>query len=469
MAGTVVGLTRQVLVVLPGAMTVRNWLSTDVARRLGQTKTLSVTLVTPDAADQPAALAAGLAWRPLLRSAGGRLGPRLLAGYLLHQAIVFRFNALAGLWGAEQRLRQSWTLRRIAIKDGIPASRWFGRPFPRSHRLYDWMCRLYYAGWQRHASVERLFDETKPDLLVLGHAQTHFSTPYALAAAARCVPILGAIGSWDQPTTKGPLSPGVRRFLVQSQAVADDVVRYHAVPREAIDVVGWVQMDLYFGDSSKAGREATLAELGLPADARYILVGSSPERLGHNEPAICNWLAADLAKRFGASLVIRCHPNDRKWQRRFGPLHRPPHVIALPPEFGRMDRMANQIRHAAAVISPAGSILLDAVGLDTPAIGLAFENDDEPYYDRLARRYDMEHLRYLAETGGVVLARNHDDLAAYVAEGLMDRDRNGGKRARLRAKYLDPLDGRSAERVVAAIVREVGSVRTPSPDSVRVP
>jgi hypothetical protein len=46
-------------------------------------------------------------------------------------------------------------------------------------------------------------DDTKPALMVLGHIQTHFATPYALAAAARDVPVLGAIGSRDQPTTNG--------------------------------------------------------------------------------------------------------------------------------------------------------------------------------------------------------------------------------------------------------------------------
>src|SRR5262249_19639044 len=242
------------------------------------------------------------------------------------------------------------------------------------------------------------------------------------------------------------------------RAVADDLARYHAVPRQRIEVVGWMQMDLYFRDAI-ATREATLAELGLPAHAQYILFGSSPERLGHNEPAICDGLSGYLARQESVALVIRCHPNDRKWQQRFGSLHRPPDIVVLPPELGRMHLMANQIRHAAAVLSPAGSILLDANGLDTPAIALAFENEDEPYYDRLARRYDMEHLRSLTETGGVELAHNPAELASLVGQALTDRDRNSEKRAKLRAELLEPLDGRSAERLVGVIAREAGAVQ----------
>src|SRR5262249_43057322 len=182
---------------------------------------------------------AGLHWQQLVRVRSSRLRAklRLLLGYLLHLAIVFRFNALTGFRGAEQRLMQSWALRSIAIKDGVPASRWFGWPFPRSRRIYGWLLRLYYSSWQRHASIERLFDEVKPVLVVLGHVQTHFCTPYALTASVRNIPILGVIGSWDQPTTKGPLTAGVTRFVVQSRAVADDLARYHAVPRQRIQVV----------------------------------------------------------------------------------------------------------------------------------------------------------------------------------------------------------------------------------------
>jgi hypothetical protein len=123
--------------------------------------------------------------------------------------------------------------------------------------------------------------------------------------------------------------------------------------------------------------------------------------------------------------------------------------------------MADQIRHAAAVLSPAGSILLDAVGLDTPAIALAFENDDEPYYDRLARRYNMEHLRRLIDIGGIALARNRSELAGQVMAALADRDRDAAKRAMLRAQHLEPLDGRSAERLVAIIAREAGALPAP--------
>src|SRR5690606_9918764 len=125
-----------------------------------------------------------------------------------------RFNAIAGFRGSRERLKQSWSLRKIAIKDGLPASRWFGRPFAHSRSIFRLLRNFYHSRFQRYRAVEALFNDEKPSLVVLGHAQNHFTTPYALAAAARKVPILGMIGSWDQPTTKGLLNPGVGHILV---------------------------------------------------------------------------------------------------------------------------------------------------------------------------------------------------------------------------------------------------------------
>ena len=435
-------------------MTARNWLSTELSAKLARENDLNVIAVTPDASDRDVGRGQGFTWVPLLKIRGASFGTRLrlIAGYLLHLIVVFRFNAVAGFRGAEQRLRQSRRLRRLAVRDGVPASRLFGWPFPKSRALLSFLKSCYVSKWQRFADVEKLFEEMQPALLVLGHVQNHFSTPYALAAIARDIPILGVIGSWDQPTTKGPLCPGISHYLAQSRAVAEDLQRYHGVPPKAVDVVGWPQMDI-FVRRQPCPRTELLTALGLPTDTQYILLGSSPERLGHNEPRIARDLATMLAQQNKCALVIRAHPNDRIWRERFAALHCPPHVVVLPPELGQMDRLADQIHHAAVVLSPAGSILLDAVALDTPAVALAFENEDEPFDDRLARRYDMEHWSDLVSTEGVFLVRSQQQLEEAVLGSLQEGTLGSAGRARLRSSYLEPLDGKVADRIVAAIVK----------------
>jgi UDP-N-acetylglucosamine 2-epimerase len=216
-------------------------------------------------------------------------------------------------------------------------------------------------------------------------------------------------------------------------------------------------MDLYRRGDFEIARGAQLDALGLPAHFRYVLMGAYQERLGRHEPELCRQMAAMLAGQGDCALVIRCHPIEPQWRERFGRLHRPPHVVVLPPELGNFERLANQIRHAEIVLSSAGTILLDAIALDTPAIAIALEDESEPYFDRVARRYDMEHWAALVKTGGLPLARSPAELASLIVETLADRQRDAAGRARLVAAHLDPLDGRAAERIVAAIVAAAGA------------
>jgi hypothetical protein len=285
---------------------------------------------------------------------------------------------------------------------------------------------------------------------VLGHIQAHFTMPYALAAAARDVAVIGMVGSWDQPTTKGPIHPGIGRYLVQGQGVAGELSRYHGVIPDMVESVGWLQMDPYRKPDITTSRGAVLSDLGLPVGARYVLFGAYPERLGRHEPALCAEIAARLAGR-DCALAVRCHPIDQNWSERFGGLHRPPHVVVLPPELGDFKQLAGQLQHAEMVLSSAGTILLDAVALDTPAIAVAFEDESEPYFDRVARRYDMEHWASLLATGGMPMARNIGDLMTVIGETLENRSRDAQGRARLVTDYLAPLDGAAGRRIAAAI------------------
>jgi hypothetical protein len=125
-----------VLIVLPGAMTARNGLSTYVARRLGEQQGLIITVVTADVADESTAAVAGLAWQRRRR---------LFAGYVMHQAVVFRLTA-GGLLGCgaapaaelgpAQDRHQGWRaglgLVRAAVPALAPCLRLAGSVTPRS-------------------------------------------------------------------------------------------------------------------------------------------------------------------------------------------------------------------------------------------------------------------------------------------------------------------------------------------------
>lgn len=457
--------TATILVLSPFDMITRNMVATDVAHRLAEEPGLRTILATRNDADAArlAALGPQITHEPMVRFLRAPRNWReraaealLTAGYGLHLVLTHRFNAVRGFKGHQDRLAQSWAMRKPALREGLPVLRFLDKPFPRSRGLLDGLGRLYWAGWQRHPRAVELFDREKPDMVVLAHCQNHFVAPYVLEALKRGVPILGVNGSWDQPTTKGPLVPGIRRMLAQSRNVVRDLVEHHGVSAEDCVVVGWPQMDIYARPEAHVGREDFLRQVGLPPGRRYILVGAYTERLGPHEPAMCRWIAdANARGVFGpdVTLWIRCHPNETQAAERFGDLEKRPDVVVEKPGMGDLAGLANLVRHAACVVSSAGTISLDAAALDTPAIAVAFEDESLPFHDRPSRRYDMEHYAAVMATRGVRKVTSIDELGAAITAYLADRARDAAERAALRAEHLEPLDGRSAERTVAEIMR----------------
>ncbi|MDX1975776.1 MAG: CDP-glycerol glycerophosphotransferase family protein [Rickettsiales bacterium] len=444
-------------VILPYDMTARHLLETDFVSLLAQQSSVEQVHIVARAAP---VLPANWQYAPLVRPFRSQpktlwADSKLVLGHMLHQILICRFNLLREFQGFADRLKQSGALRKQEIKEGHPSSRLFAFPFPRSLKLYGWLLKSYWGQWQRHPAVEAWFDQAQPDLVVLGHIQNPFITPYILAARARGIPLMGMNGSWDQPTTKGPLAPCLSAILVQNEHIKDELMRYHGVNAEKIRVCGWPQMD-HYARYIPSDRSAFLRSIGLPETARYILFGAYSERLGRHEPRVFDALARALQKdEFGEQvwLYVRAHPLDRQWQKRLGYLRGLPRVVLEPPNLGDLEHLTQLVQHASMVVASAGTILLDAAALDVPAIALAYEDETQPYYDRPARRLEMEHYAAVLATGGMWKVHNVAELKQAILGYLENPFYHASERQALRAQFLEPLDGGAAQRIVEQMVR----------------
>ncbi|MFJ9534514.1 hypothetical protein [Herbaspirillum sp. NPDC101396] len=454
----------KILVVLPSPLMARNFLRSDALQILRRDLDAIVTVVSPHPDDRLTVEQLGGTWLPYFHPRrsrepgdGGVLKTlarltrygRYLAGLFVHMCLTYRINVISDLQGFKTRLRQSWSQRKIYLREGLPMSQLFGIPFARSRTIYDVLYRVYYSRWQRFAAVDRLLAQSRPDLMILSMLQTHMVTPYALAARARGVRILGINGSWDQPTTKGPVCPGVERIAVQNDIVRGELVRYHQIPDARMTTTGWLQMDAFARDETMP-RTELLAQLGIPATHRFILFAANAPRLGPHEPDVFRRLAElTAAGEFGDDVVLlcRCHPQDRAWETRWGWVRGMHNVVLEAPELGPLNHLAALIRHAGVVVASAGSINLDAVALDTPTIGLAWEDASLPHEDRHARAYELEHLSELRTSPGMTVVSDMPALLAACKRYLADKSTDSAGRADLRNRYLYRLDGQAATRL----------------------
>lgn len=465
----------RVALVLANSFAVRNTLHSPVLAELAARHDLEVAILTPYADDAQVIAATGaghLSWRALHQPVEGvgltyggpwatarRLTQRLCMRPLLGVAgfgnLVYRFNEIHQFTGHVQKKALPPRRRAREAQAGNFVEPSLGRPWPRSQAMFSLLYRLYYATWYNEPAVEAFFDRYRPHLLALHHLQFASIRPYNTAARRRGIPILGIVASWDQPTTKGPLCPGVEQYLVQSPRMAEELAAHHGVDPGRVLVTGWPQMDGYQRPGMLLPRAQFLASLGLPSSARYLLLGANSARLGAHEPGIAAHLARFLAQEPLArdvSLLIRPHPNDGQWRERFGHLHAPPGVVVMAPEWGRLDFLANLLRHAQALISTGGSISLDALALDTRVINLGFDGDlSVAPADSVRRWFETEHYDAVVRSGGVRLVGGYGQLEQAVVAYLQDPGLDAPGRQRCRREQLEPLDGLASRRLVEAL------------------
>ena len=384
---------------------------------------------------------------------------RYYAGYLLYLVLANRFNAIAGFRGARERLKQSRALRRIALKDGLPASSWFGFPLPRSRLLFHWLQRLYQSRLMHFAEAEATLDDVAAG--ARGARDTSRTTsrcrmrwppkkgafPYSVRSAAgtsrrpRARSTRDSAASW----------PKAARSPTSSSAI-------HGVARAAASSsIGWTQMDLYRQpDIARAagagpGRAWFAERLSLRADGR-LSGATGPARAR----PLCRIWRGPWRSRINAPSSSAATPSTLNGRSGFYPLHRPPHALSSRPSSTILSAWRIKSGTAELVLSSAGTILLDAVALDTPAVAIALEERA-----RALLRPCGAPLRHGALGGRGRHRRacrwreSLEELTSIIGETLGRSPARREGRRRLRAAHLEPLDGRSAERLVDGIARTV--------------
>jgi hypothetical protein len=471
----------RIVIVLPNSMAVRAILHSPVLDQLARCQDIEATILTPFAGDAGTIAAAGgnhLSWANLARPTAGktslgyggfsqaarRIAHRILQRLIGRQAgfgnLVYRFNEIHKFAGHDRKKQMPPERRTREALAGNYVEPSLGRPFPHSQALLSLLYRLYYTTWYSESYVELFLDELQPDLLVIYHLQFEAIRPYVSSARRRSLPILGIVGSWDQPTTKGPLCPGVSRYVVQSSHMRQELQEFHGVAKDLVEVIGWPQMDYYQRPGVLEPREKFLAGLGLDASQKLIVLGANSDRLGRHEPGIVSHLAQRVVQGYWSqplSLIVRPHPLDSTWEERFGHLHHPPQVMVLPAELGRIDFLANLLHHAQAVLASSGSILLDAVALDTVGLGIAFDGTLEvDYHQSVARYYEMDHFAPVVASGGVRLVKNFAEMDQAIRDALEKPEEFVAGQERCRQEQLEPLDGQASSRLVRLILQQAG-------------
>jgi hypothetical protein len=341
-------------------------------------------------------------------------------------------------------------------------SNWFldptlAGPLPTWQFLDPAMARWHY-GRPRYLPpplVERLRRDRPA--VVLANMQMHSVVPFIVGARRYELPTVGNIASWDHTVGKGIVAPHLRCYLVQNEVMRDDLVRYHDVPRERIVVTGWPQTDVFHRQRPRSEYEAALQAVGLdPSRPLVMVMGNTPTNAPYEAnfvERLVAWWTDNAGTRF--SLLFRPHPRDREWQTRFAAALATPGVAVQEPSFTDLETLAVLLQYGDVVVSNAGTILLDALANDRPAVCTLYDEGAPPGESFALKNVSGEHYRTLFESEAFYRAHTFDEVVEAIERALADPRELAAERARVTRTVLGEVDGHAADRVAEAVISAV--------------
>jgi hypothetical protein len=444
-------MTTRTWLVLPDPFSARLFFDTGIVDELRRRAGERLTLVL-DADEQTAH------WKD---RAGGTIVvdlPELTGGGGVVRRIDRRLDDAVGFYPLSVRQSLRHGFNRTRMQSGH--RNWFLDPdragrLPRSAAL-DGLFTKWHYGRLRYVPaplLERLRHE-RPTV-ALANTQMHSVVPFVVAARRAAVPVVGHIASWDHTVGKGIVPPGLERYIVQNEVMRDDLVRYHRVDERRIVVSGWPQTDVFHRRRARAEFERLVRELGLdPARPVVLVMGNSPVNAPYEKNFVDRlvswWEESGAAARF--SLLFRPHPRDREWRERFAaPLLREGAGVQEP-SFTDLETLAVLLQHGDVVVSNAGTILLDALVNDRPAVCVLYDEGAPPGESWAWKNVSGEHYKALIESEAFYRAERFEDVTASIERALRYPGELAAERARVAGEVVGDVDGRAAERVAEAIV-----------------
>lgn len=466
---------KKIVILVPGGMPKRVLCETPVFLHFLKQPDIELIVLSTSDNDKAEFSDANVEWRNLYKPAEPCQPSRYYALKICHSiqirilkllnisygALAFRFNQLHQFKSHFFKIRMPAKRKARELLAGNYVDEKLGFPFPNSKKVYQFLYRVMYGQWIcPDPNVYSFFAEIKPDVVVFLYSQTELLQPWYITAKKFKAKIVSVTGSWDRLTTKGHLFPDYDQYIVNSQKMLTEMVKYHGVNKHKIMNVGWPQMDHFFVKEN-LDRKTFCQQHGLSAEAKIILFTANSERFGKSEPAVLDHIRTKMntqAYAHPVSLLIRPHPNDNQWEERLSsPESNASNELLMKAEHGNIQLLGDLLKFVDVVISIQGSISLDAVAMDVPVINLSFDCNNVSESESIKRLYEMDHYHTITTSGAVRIVNSMDELDRTINEYISDASHDTDARQSLREKEVEPFDGKSSERMVSAVMQMVGA------------
>lgn len=359
-------------------------------------------------------------------------------------------------------LRGSWR-RRAGLQGARIAGRVCSNP-PRIKFVEAAYSRVV-AGLPEVHQYQELFARERPSILFCSHQRPPIILPPVLAARSLGIPTATFIFSWDNLTSKGRIAAPFDHYLVWSEHMKQDLLRYYPDVRpERVHVVGTPQFDCYADRRLLWTRGEFCARVGADPERPLICysggdTGTCPE--DHQHVRILMQLVRSRKVAGNPQVIVRPAPVDTATRYR-AVRHDFPELIFARPAWAHtvagdwsraiplpedVQFLANLTEHADLNVNVASTMTLDFAIHDKPVVNIAFDAGEKPAHGTPLWDffYQFEHYHPVVELSAARFARSPEDLARHINDYLSDPslDREG-RRKLVELEVGVPIGGSSA-------------------------
>lgn len=288
-----------------------------------------------------------------------------------------------------------------------------------------------------------------------------FEVEYTKAAQSLNIPVIAALLSWDNLTSKGTYHVKPEYLFVWNQALVEEAIHIHDFDPQQVFISGAPVYDPWFDLSPSMDRASFYARIGLDTSRPYILYLCSSKSISERESDLIQILInhfSTLDESSRPALVVRPHPFkdmgvdglENEWVKVF------PKGGQRPDTDEARSTYYDSLYYCEAVIGVNTTGFLESAILDKPCLTLVTSMTS-------AGQEMRAHFKHLMDAGYIEVARDFSELVDKTMEIISGKDIWKENRVQFVRNFIRPhgLDV-PASNVMAGAIIAVANGRKPS-------
>jgi hypothetical protein len=329
-------------------------------------------------------------------------------------------------------------------------------------RAINTMLRLFERMAPAHREIMQWFEKTQPDVVFASPFITAGSLEldYVKAAKKMGIPSAVAVTSWDNLTTKGTFHILPDWIMVWNQALKEEAVSLHDVPREIIHITGSPTFDYWFEMSPIQDRASFCEGAGLDPKKPFVVYLCSSRGMIEGEIEFIHDLASEMERHpiaRGLNILVRPHPlNMLDWNA----IHSD--RIRIWPRNGEFTDTPetrqgyyHTLHYGIAAVGINTSAMIETAIINRPCISII-----DPRYQK--SQTGMGHFRHLLNGNFLYIEHSYPGAVERLARIMTDHDEKKENRQQFVHDFVRPrgLD-KQASRLMADALERIAQRLSP--------